>query len=183
MATVLEECANEEQRSVVRFFVGRRTQCKGYSFIKKCFLFTLGSVCGVKRFTIGWQTFCWWRRGWNGGAEVAEITAKRLLCCGFRRTGKAMGQVYQCWWRICREINVFPRFEYHVFYVLYPFGTYLLTLPCIFIPANFINWLLNCCWSSSAQSHETYVHILHTGSHGSHKRRLREGFVFGFLFV
>jgi hypothetical protein len=26
---------------------------------------------------------------------VAETTAKELLCCGFRRTGKAMGQVYQ----------------------------------------------------------------------------------------
>jgi hypothetical protein len=43
-----------------------------------------------------------------------------------------MGQMYQCWWRICREINVFPsRFEYHIFYVLYPFVTYLLALPCI----------------------------------------------------
>jgi hypothetical protein len=43
------------------------------------------------------------------GAEVAETTVKRLLFCGFRRTGKATGQVYQCWWRICREINVlFP---------------------------------------------------------------------------
>jgi hypothetical protein len=32
MATVREECNNEEQRSVVRFFfVGKRTQCKGYS--------------------------------------------------------------------------------------------------------------------------------------------------------
>jgi hypothetical protein len=41
-----------------------------------------------------------------------------------------MGQVYQCWWRICWEINVFSRFEYHTFYVLYPFVTYLLTLPC-----------------------------------------------------
>jgi hypothetical protein len=30
MATVLEECAKEEQRSVV-FFVGKRTRCKGYS--------------------------------------------------------------------------------------------------------------------------------------------------------
>jgi hypothetical protein len=38
---------------------------------------------------------------------VAEKRVKRLLLCGFRRTGKAMGQVYQCWWRICREINVF----------------------------------------------------------------------------
>jgi hypothetical protein len=25
------------------------------------------------------------------------------------------------------------RFEYHIFYVLYPFVTYLLTLPCIFL--------------------------------------------------
>jgi hypothetical protein len=65
------------------------------------------------------------------GGEVTETTEKRLLCCGFRRTGKAMGQVYQCWWRICREIDVLPRFEYHMFYVLYPFVTYLLTLPRI----------------------------------------------------
>jgi hypothetical protein len=36
-----------------------------------------------------------------------ETEVKTLLCCGFRRTGKAMGQVYQCWLRICREINVF----------------------------------------------------------------------------
>jgi hypothetical protein len=41
----------------------------------------------------------------------AETKVKRLLCCGFRRTGKAMGQVYQCWWRICREINVFFRVQ------------------------------------------------------------------------
>jgi hypothetical protein len=26
--------------------------------------------------------------------EGAETTVKRLPCCGFRRTGKAMGQVY-----------------------------------------------------------------------------------------
>jgi hypothetical protein len=37
-----------------------------------------------------------------------------------------MGQVYQCWWRICREINVLPRLKY-------PFVTYLLTLPLIYI--------------------------------------------------
>jgi hypothetical protein len=65
---------------------------------------------------------------------VAETTMKILLCCGFRRTVKATGQVYQCWWRICREINFFlSMFEYHVFYVLYPFVTYLLTLPRIII--------------------------------------------------
>jgi hypothetical protein len=31
MATGLEECTNEEQRSVVRIFAGKRTECKGYS--------------------------------------------------------------------------------------------------------------------------------------------------------
>jgi hypothetical protein len=51
------------------------------------------------------------------GEEVAEITVKRLLCCGFRRTGKAMGEVYQRWGRICREIKVSSMFEYHMFYV------------------------------------------------------------------
>jgi hypothetical protein len=43
-----------------------------------------------------------------------------------------MGQVYQCSWRICREIKVPSRFECHMFYVLYPFVTHLLTLPRIF---------------------------------------------------
>jgi hypothetical protein len=69
-----------------------------------------------------WQTFRWWRRGWNGGTEVAETTVKRFLCCGFRRTAKTMGQVYQCWWRIC------------------PFETYLLTLPRIWVEV-LIYWL------------------------------------------
>jgi hypothetical protein len=54
-----------------------------------------------------WQNFRWWRIDWNGGVEVAETRVKILLFCRFRRTGNAMGQVYQCWWRICREINVF----------------------------------------------------------------------------
>jgi hypothetical protein len=40
-------------------------------------------------------------------AEMVETTVKRLLCWGSRRTGKAMGHVYQCWWRICREIVAF----------------------------------------------------------------------------
>jgi hypothetical protein len=61
--------------------------------------------------------------------QVAEITVKRLLRCGLQCTGKAMEQVYQCWWRMCREINVLSMFEYHMFYVLYRFVTYLLTHP------------------------------------------------------
>jgi hypothetical protein len=61
-------------------------------FIKKCFLFMVGSVYGVKWFTSG-------SRNSQGrskvaddarpGAEVVETTVKkkRLRCCGFRRTG------------------------------------------------------------------------------------------------
>jgi hypothetical protein len=94
-------------------------------FIKKYFLFTLESVWRVKRFTT-WQTYCWWRRGWNAGAEVAETTDKRLLRCGFRRSGKAMGQAYERWLRICREMNVF--FQVLIKHV-YPFVTCLVTLP------------------------------------------------------
>jgi hypothetical protein len=51
---------------------------------------------------------------------------KRLPRCGFRRAGKAMRQVYECWWRICREINLSFMFEYVL--RLYPFVTYLLTI-------------------------------------------------------
>jgi hypothetical protein len=51
MATVFEDYTTEEQRSVVRFFVGERI------FIKKCFLFMLGSVCSIKRFHLGGKRF------------------------------------------------------------------------------------------------------------------------------
>jgi hypothetical protein len=78
-------------------------------FIKKCFPFTVESVCRVKQFTTGWKTFRWWRRGWNAIAEVADTTAKRLQYCGFRCTGKAMGRMCQCWWRICQETIFFPQ--------------------------------------------------------------------------
>jgi hypothetical protein len=80
-------------------------------FIKKCFLLTVGSVCRVKRFTTGWQKFRLWRRGSNTCAEVAEITIKRPVCCGFWRTCKVVGQAYQGWWRIYREINAFLQFR------------------------------------------------------------------------
>jgi hypothetical protein len=90
-------------------------------FIKKCFLFTGGSIHRVKLFITGSQGL-----SKAAGAEVTETTGKILLCCGFKRVGKMMGQVYQCWWRISREISVFPRIEYQIFYVLYP--SYILTL-------------------------------------------------------
>jgi hypothetical protein len=51
MATVLEEYATEEQRFVVRF-CGQMDSVK-IIFIKKCFLFMVGSVSRVNRFTTG----------------------------------------------------------------------------------------------------------------------------------
>jgi hypothetical protein len=56
---------------------------------------------------------------------------RQLICCRLWHTGKAMGEVYQCWWRVCREINILSRFGYYIFYILYTYVTYLLTLPRI----------------------------------------------------
>jgi hypothetical protein len=49
MATVLEMFATKEQRSVVRF-CGQKDSMQRI-FIKTCFLFMVGSVFRVKRFT------------------------------------------------------------------------------------------------------------------------------------
>jgi hypothetical protein len=51
MTTVLEEYATEQQRSVVRFLWAKGLNEKGIH--KKCFLLTVGSVCFLKRFTVG----------------------------------------------------------------------------------------------------------------------------------
>jgi hypothetical protein len=55
MATVLEGYTNEEQRSVV-LFCGQKDS-KQRIFIKKYFLFTVGSVCHVKWSITVWQRF------------------------------------------------------------------------------------------------------------------------------
>jgi hypothetical protein len=51
MATVLEECTAKEERPVVRFCWQKYSMQT--MFIKKCFLFTVGSVCCIKQFTTG----------------------------------------------------------------------------------------------------------------------------------
>jgi hypothetical protein len=92
-------------------------------FINKYFLFMVESVCCAKRFTTGSRNSLRdVRKSQMMPGQVRNCLRQTvkilLLCCGFRRTGKAMGQVYRCWRRICREINVFSRFEYHMSYVL-----------------------------------------------------------------
>jgi hypothetical protein len=54
MATVLEECTTKEHRSVIWFFLGvGQKDLLQTIFIKKCFLFMVGSVCCIKWFTAG----------------------------------------------------------------------------------------------------------------------------------
>jgi hypothetical protein len=55
MATVLEGYITEDQRSVLRFR-GQKDSVQRI-FIKICFLFMVGSVCRIKRFTTGGKRF------------------------------------------------------------------------------------------------------------------------------
>jgi hypothetical protein len=52
MATILEECITEEQRSVVRFFCGQNDSIQRI-FTKKCVLFVVEYVCSVQYSTNG----------------------------------------------------------------------------------------------------------------------------------
>jgi hypothetical protein len=51
MVTVLEDYTTEKQRSVMHFLWEKDSMQR--LFMKKYFLFTVGSVCRVKRFTTG----------------------------------------------------------------------------------------------------------------------------------
>jgi hypothetical protein len=64
----------------------------------------------------------------NSGECNFLLKVKIFLRHRSRRTGKVTGQVDQCLWRIFREINLFSRLEYRVFYVSYKFVTNLQTL-------------------------------------------------------
>jgi hypothetical protein len=53
MATMLEECTTEEERSLVRFGRGGEKESMQRIFINKYVLFMVESVCRIKRFTTG----------------------------------------------------------------------------------------------------------------------------------
>jgi hypothetical protein len=115
---VFEEYTTEEQRSVVRLFLC--VKGPNSKDIHKEMFPAYGGKCLSRKAGHNWVEKFSQRRSKfadvaRPGAEVAETTITRLLVCGFRRTGKAMEQVYRCWWRICREINVSSRLEYHMF--------------------------------------------------------------------
>jgi hypothetical protein len=109
MATVLEDCTTENQRSFAHFLWAKGLSTK--DTYKEMFS-VYGGKCSSHKAVHNWvEKFS------PGRSKVAEVEmelrkclgqqSKRLLCSGFRRSDKAMGQVYQCRWRICREINGF----------------------------------------------------------------------------
>jgi hypothetical protein len=121
-------------------------------FIKKCFLFTVGRVSHkavhnwVENFFQGLSKFVDDARPGRPGAEVAETTVKRVLSCEFRC--KAMGQVYQCWWRICREINVFfsgsniTRFTFYIHLWHIYWLSLVLCFQCLYLALYFRTHIL-----------------------------------------
>jgi hypothetical protein len=98
MASMLEECTAEGQRSVVYFLWAKGLDAKDIHkemfpvYGGKCLSRKAVHSC-VEKFSQGGSKFADDARP---GAEVAETIVKRLLCCGFRSNGKATGQVYQC---------------------------------------------------------------------------------------
>jgi hypothetical protein len=118
MATVPEEYSTDEQRSVVHFLWAKWLNTMD---IHKQMLPVYGGNCLSRKAVHNWAEEFSLERSEvpddaRAGAEVTETSVKWLLCCGFRRIGKAMGQVYQCWWRICRQINV--SFQVRISHVL-----------------------------------------------------------------
>jgi hypothetical protein len=122
LAIVLEGCNTEEQRSVVCFLWTKGLHATD---IHKEMFPIYGRKCLSRKAAHNWvEKFSQVRPKVadvaRPGAEMADTTVRKLVCCGFRRTGKEMGQVYQCWWRICREINVFfpdPNITWFTFYI------------------------------------------------------------------
>jgi hypothetical protein len=121
MATVLEKCTTQEQRSLVRLLWAKGLNARD---IRKEMFPVYGGKCLSRK-----AVHIWVQKFSQGRSKVAddETEVQKWLRECVSRTGKTMVQVYQCWWRICREINVFSRFEYHMFYVLYSFVSYLLS--------------------------------------------------------
>jgi hypothetical protein len=98
---MLEEYTTEDQIFIVRFFFflwarGLNAihilQEKFSVYIGKCLLRKAVHNC-VEKFPQGRSKVADDARP---GAEMAQTAVKRLLYCGFRSTGKAMGQLYQC---------------------------------------------------------------------------------------
>jgi hypothetical protein len=59
-----------------------------------------GGKCHVKRFSLGGKRFSVDEEVEMEAQKWLRQQSKDFYASGFGRTGKAMGQMYQCWWRI-----------------------------------------------------------------------------------
>jgi hypothetical protein len=96
MATVLKYYTTEEQHSVVRYFCGQKDSIA--KNIHKEMFSVYDEKCLSRKAVHDWvEKFSQGRSKVADDArtcvEVAETTVKGFLCCRFRRTTKAMGQV------------------------------------------------------------------------------------------
>jgi hypothetical protein len=134
MATVREKCITEEQRLCV-FLWTKRLNAKD---IHKEIFSVYDGKCLSRKMVRNWVEKCSQERSKvvdnsRPGAKLGGTTHKRLLCCRFRRTGKAMGQMYQCWWMICREIIFFFTYEYRMFLRFVSICDLFTLLPLIWV--------------------------------------------------
>jgi hypothetical protein len=147
MATVFEEYTTEEQRSAVRFFLWAKGLNAKNIHIDMFPVY--GGKCLSRKAIHNLVTnVSLTAGGRNGSAEVAETTVKTLLCCGFRRTGKAM---------LVEDMSRNKCFsQVQISHVLHPFETSLLTLPRINDTAY--DWL-SYSWEMGLTSASTYHSI------------------------
>jgi hypothetical protein len=96
MASVLEGCTTEQLGSALGFLWAKWLNAKD---IHKEMFQVYGEKCSSGKVVQNWvEKFSQGRSkdadNARPGAEVAETTVRRLLCCGFRSTVKGAGQVY-----------------------------------------------------------------------------------------
>jgi hypothetical protein len=118
----------------------------------KYFLFTVRRVCRVKRFSLGGKRFADDEEVETEVRKWLKQKSKDFYSAGFDALVKRWISVSMLVEDMSRNKCFFFRFEYHMFYVLYPFVTYLLTVPHIF----------NCCnYHHHYWPHCTYFTAIH----------------------
>jgi hypothetical protein len=111
IAIMLEQCTAEEQCFVVRILWAKGLNVKNIHkemppVYGGKFLSRKAVPSWVKIFSQGHSKV---EDDAPPGAEVAGVTVRWLLCSWFRRTGKTIGQMYHCRWRICQEMKCFSQ--------------------------------------------------------------------------
>jgi hypothetical protein len=132
MATVLEECTTKEQRYVVRFLWARGLNA---NHSHKEMFPVYGGKCLSTKAVHKWVEKC--GKSFADDEEVETEVRKWLRQQSKNFYAAGFGALVKRWDKcinvgggyVEKYMFFFPRFEYHMFYVLYPFLTYLVTLP------------------------------------------------------